>query len=135
VKFAGISDDCNAISEGVIVDRVCAGNDAVAGVREDGAGDVHPAMPAERSTKTAMKIITRVMDCFVMCMHTTGERLMFARFPRGIPVPGVGGAGPGTFFFENVLERFLKKLFATRKNFRKYHTVNGKFVKIIFRRS
>ena len=49
----------------------------------------------------AMKITIRAMDCFVMCMHTTGERLMFARFPRGIPVPGVGGAGPGTFFLNN----------------------------------
>jgi hypothetical protein len=69
VKFPGKSDGCNTISKGAIVERVFAGTGDAVGVWEDGAGDVHPAIPTERIIKTAMKMIIRLVDTFVMRMH------------------------------------------------------------------
>jgi hypothetical protein len=79
VKFAGKSDGCNTSSASAIVERVFAGTGDAVGAWGDGAGDVHPAIATERITKTAMKIIIRLIDCFVMCMHTPVKQLMYAR--------------------------------------------------------
>lgn len=65
VNVDGISEGCNIICEGSIVDVFVPGTGDA-----DGTCEAHPAIPTERMMKQVIKIIINVRDCFFMSIYT-----------------------------------------------------------------